>query len=138
MCVVALAGCSDVKAPVEPKATSLAPVFPLDKQPQAEHPRSSIDRLTITERLENMFGQSMAKVTLPPDPFSLSADAVHPDVACATESWNGAQCWLMYTPYKNSNPIFENPAFLSATDDTTWSTPPQITNPLVPYPDPSR
>jgi len=138
MCVVALAGCSDVKAPVEPKATSLAPVFPLDKQPQAEHPRSSIDRLTITERLENMFGQSMAKVTLPPDPFSLSADAVHPDVACATESWNGAQCWLMYTPYKNSNPIFENPAFLSATDDTTWSTPPQITNPLVPYPGPSR
>ena len=83
MCVVALAGCSDVKAPVEPKSTTLAPVFPLDKHPQAERPRSSIDPLTITERLEVLFGESMSKVTLPADPFSLSADAVHPDVACA-------------------------------------------------------
>src|SRR5206468_10429738 len=42
--------------------------------------------------------------------------------------------WLLYTPYKNSNPTFENPAFLLAANDTTWLTPPQITNPLVPYP----
>jgi hypothetical protein len=30
--------------------------------------------------------------------------------------------------------MFENPAFLFATDDTTWTTPPQVTNPLIPYP----
>ena len=69
MCVVALAGCSDVKAPVEPKSTTLAPVFPLDKHPQAERPRSSIDPLTITQRLEVLFGEKMSKVTLPADTF---------------------------------------------------------------------
>ena len=135
LCVVALAGCSDVKAPVEPKST--APANPVDKGPQAERPRPSIDPRSMSERLEELFGQRLSKVTLPADPFSLSPDAVHPDVACSTERWNGAQCWLMYTPYKNSNPIFENPAFLLATDDTTWVTPPQITNPLIPYPGPS-
>jgi hypothetical protein len=49
----------------------------------------------------------------------------------------GARCWLLYTPYKNSNPLFENPAFLLASDDTVWNTPPEIRNPLIPYPGPS-
>ena len=132
MCVVALAGCSDVKAPVEPKSS--APANPVDKGPQAERPRPSIDPRSISERLEELFGQRLSKVTLPADPFSLSPDAVHPDVACSTESWNGAQCWLMYTPYKNSDPSYENPAFLAAGSDTAWTTPSQVLNPVIEYP----
>ena len=133
LCAVALAGCSDVKAPVEPKQSNVVPANPLDKHPHADA-RSSIDPRSVSERLEDIFGARLAKVSLPSDPFSLSSDAVHPDVACSPDTWNGARCWLMYTPYKNSNPVFENPAFLLATDDTTWATPPQITNPLIPYP----
>ena len=51
--------------------------------------------------------------------------------------WNGAAVLADVHAIKNSNPIFENPAFLLAANDTTWSTPPQITNPLIPYPGPS-
>jgi hypothetical protein len=136
MCVAALAGCSDVKGPIEPNS-SLLPTTPVDKHPETEQPRSRIDPRSTSERLEELFGSRLAKVSIPVDPYSLSGDAVHPDVACSPDTWNGAQCWLLYTPYKNSNPVFENPAFLLATDDTTWATPPQITNPLIPYPGPS-
>jgi hypothetical protein len=134
MCVVALAGCSDGKGPVEPKHASLLPTIPVDKPPAAGQPRSQIDPRSTTERLEALFGARLSKVSIPVDEFSLSGDAVHPDIACSPDTWNGARCWLMYTPYKNSNPTFENPSFVLATDDTTWTTPPQITNPLIPYP----
>jgi hypothetical protein len=136
LCAVALAGCFDANTPVEPKHSTLLPANPVDKHPETSRPQSLIDPRPVSVRLENMFGQ-LTKVTLPADPFSESPDAVHPDIACPPDSWNGARCWLLYTPYKNSNPLFENPAFLLATDDTTWTTPPQITNPLIPYPGPS-
>lgn len=74
------------------------------------------------------------KVTLPPDAFSQSSDAVHPDIACPRGGWNGGGCWLMYTPYKNSDPSWENPGFLFAADDTDWVTPASIRNPIIGYP----
>jgi hypothetical protein len=40
----------------------------------------------------------------------------------------------MYTPYRNSDAGYENPAFLSASSDTTWDTPAEIKNPIVAYP----
>jgi len=40
----------------------------------------------------------------------------------------------MYTPYKNSDSGYENPALLTASSDTTWDTPAEIKNPIVPYP----
>jgi hypothetical protein len=73
-------------------------------------------------------------VSLPPDAFSQSADAVHPDIACPSGGWNGGKCWLMYTPYKNSDPSWENPGFLVAATDTDWVTPLSIRNPIVPFP----
>jgi hypothetical protein len=137
LCVVALAGCSEVKGPVEPKYPSLLPVKPVGQTPEAGIPDVRIDPRTVPDRLEALFGSPLVRVSLPADPFSQSPDAVHPDIACPPDSWNGARCWLMYTPYKNSNPTFENPAFLLATDDTTWATPPAISNPLIAYPGPT-
>jgi hypothetical protein len=40
----------------------------------------------------------------------------------------------MYTPYKNSDPSWENPGFLVAANDTVWVTPSAITNPIVAFP----
>jgi hypothetical protein len=137
LCAVALAGCSDAKAPMEPKSTALHPSNPIDKHPEAARPQVFIDPRSLPERLEELFGKRIARVSMPADGFSQASDAVHPDIACPPDSWNGASCWLMYTPYKNSNPLFENPAFLLASDDTTWLTPPRVSNPLIPYPGPS-
>jgi hypothetical protein len=40
----------------------------------------------------------------------------------------------MYTPYRNSDSGYENPALLASSNDTTWDTPAEIKNPIVPYP----
>jgi hypothetical protein len=81
-----------------------------------------------------MVGRQFGRVTLPPDAFSQSADAVHPDIACTSGGWNGGTCWLMYTPYKNSDPSWENPGFLLAANDTFWITPSAIHNPIIGFP----
>jgi hypothetical protein len=85
-----------------------------------------------------LLGSRLATVKIPPDEFSLASDAVHPDMACPPAGWAGAgsstRCWLLYTPYKNSDASYENPGFLSAHDDTTWLTPSQVKNPIVAYP----
>lgn len=109
-------------APPPLRADSSAPVV------LASGPRS------LPDRIADIVGANLTKVTLPPDGYSLSSDAVHPDVACQNPGWNGARCWLMYTPYKNSDPSYENPAILLASNDTTWNTPPGVSNPIVPYP----
>jgi hypothetical protein len=77
---------------------------------------------------------NFARVTLPPDAFSQSADAVHPDMVCPAGGWNGNRCWLLYTPYKNSDPSWENPGFLVAANDTVWVTPSAVRNPIIAYP----
>jgi hypothetical protein len=81
-----------------------------------------------------MMTRGLAQVRLPADDFSHATDAVHPDIACPSENWNAARCWLMYTPYLNSDNAYENPGFLSAENDTSWATPPGVLNPIVPYP----
>jgi hypothetical protein len=130
MCAVALAGCSDVKNPAE-----LRHSLPVSAgQPEAPAPRVAFDSRPIPERIESMFGDHLAKVTIPEDATSLASDAVHPDIACPPEAWNGARCWLMYTPYRNSDPAYENPAVLFAASDTSWSTPSEITNPIIATP----
>lgn len=79
--------------------------------------------------------QRFTRVALPADGYSLSSEAVHPDISCpTTASWNGTRCWLMYTPYKNSNASYENPSFLAAGADTEWTTPAEVINPVIGYP----
>ncbi|HEX3867660.1 MAG TPA: hypothetical protein VHV78_12945 [Gemmatimonadaceae bacterium] len=133
LCAVALAGCADVKGPVETKPPSLSPQDP-GQDPSDPNPHSTLDPRSLADQLEAMYGGRVAKVSIPPDAFSQFSDAVHPDIACPPADWNGARCWLLYTPYKNSDPSNENPAFLFASSDTTWVTPPQVQNPLIPYP----
>lgn len=133
MCGAALVACSDAKAPTEPSPRRSAAALPNDRRPT---PLPGIfDGRPISAQVEELVTRQFAKVTLPPDAFSQSPDAVHPDIACPSQ-WNGSHCWLLYTPYKNSDPSYENPAFLVAGDDTTWTTPAQVRNPIVPYPGP--
>jgi hypothetical protein len=129
-CAVALVACADSRNPAAPASS----VQPTDHHLQPSATTDRVDPRSIPDRVEELIGQGLAKVRIPPDGFSLSADAVHPDIACSTSSWNSARCWLMYTPYKNSDPSYENPAVLQASTDTTWDTPVQIRNPIVAYP----
>jgi hypothetical protein len=134
MCAVALAGCSDVKAPVETKLLPFTAGNPIDRHPEQFDPRATVDPRPISERLDGLFDARLKRVNIPADGFSQASDAVHPDMACPPEAWMGARCWLMYTPYKNSDPSLENPAVLFAASDTTWVTPIGVKNPIVAYP----
>jgi hypothetical protein len=133
--VVALVGCSDHSP------TPTAPATPPTRLPRGGGYVDSIislagkaDPKPLADRVADLVSARLAKVALPPDNYSLSSDAVHPDVACGDQEWNGARCWLMYTPYKNGNAGYENPALLMVANDTTWTTPAAITNPIVPWP----
>ncbi|MEO7085585.1 MAG: hypothetical protein ABI085_14865 [Gemmatimonadaceae bacterium] len=132
MCAVALAGCADVKTPVETKSPTLSPADPSGRTPP--NPRQPIDSRTIGDRIEGLYNGHLSKVSIPADGFSKFGDAVHPDIACPPGNWNNAPCWVMYTPYKNSDPSNENPAFLMVSSDTEWTTPPAVANPLIAYP----
>src|SRR4029078_13452498 len=128
---IALAACADSKAPTSP------PRFFADASPPDEPPapRQRCDPRPIAEQIESLIRPRFRAVTLPADGYSLSSDAVHPDITCPrTSLWNGTRCWLMYTPYKNSDPSYENPAFLAAGSDTAWTTPSQVLNPVIRYP----
>ena len=131
-CAVALVACADSQNPTVP--ASPRPLRPTDAPLAPSSTNTQFDPRTIPDRVEELVGQRLAKVSIPPDGYSLSSDAVHPDIACPPDIWSGARCWLMYTPYKNSDSGYENPAMLAASNDTTWDTPAQIKNPIVPYP----
>jgi hypothetical protein len=131
-CAVALVACADSQNPTVP--VSSRPLRPTDTPLAPGSTNTQFDPRSVPDRIEELVGQRLAKVSIPPDGFSLSSDAVHPDIACPPNVWSGARCWLMYTPYKNSDSGYENPALLSASNDTTWSTPAEIKNPIVPYP----
>jgi hypothetical protein len=130
MCGAALVACSEAKSPTDPLTRKSAPSLPTDRRPG---PAPTTVDVRPGVLLEDLVTRRFSAVTLPADGFSLSADAVHPDIACPS-AWNGSRCWLIYTPYKNSDPSYENPAFLMAGNDTTWTTPADVRNPIVPYP----
>jgi hypothetical protein len=129
-CAVALVACADSQNPTVP-ARPLRPA-PTPLTPSSTTPQ--FDPRPIPDRLEELVGQRLIKVRIPPDAYSLASDAVHPDIACPPNNWSGARCWLMYTPYRNSDAGYENPALLTASNDTTWDTPADLRNPIVPYP----
>lgn len=144
VCAAALVACSEMKAPTDLVSTGkatptgkngpagkTAPALPHDLQPRSRV--AKMDARPVTVQLEELVTSRFAKVALPADPFSQSPDAVHPDIACPS-NWNGARCWLLYTPYRNSDPSYENPAFLMAGSDTAWTTPPDVHNPIIGYP----
>ena len=130
-CAAALVACSD-SGPTAPSSPRYA--VPASGPSEPGGSREGFDPRSLTQRIEALVTSHFARVTLPPDAFSQSADAVHPDIACPGGGWNGGKCWFMYTPYKNSDPSWENPGFLLAVDDTNWVTPSSIRNPIVSYP----
>jgi hypothetical protein len=130
LCLVALAACADSKTPTSPH-------LPIDGERPGEPsgPGGRVDPRSIVEQIESLIRPKFSRVTLPADAFSLSSEAVHPDITCPNVApWNGTRCWLMYTPYKNSDAAYENPAFLAAGSDTAWTTPAQVVNPVIGYP----
>jgi len=131
-CAVALVACADSQNPAVP--LSSRPLRPADNPLPPGSTNTQFDSRPVTERLEELIGQRLVKVSIPPDSYSQASDAVHPDIACPPGDWSGAHCWLMYTPYRNSDAGYENPALLTASTDTTWETPVEIRNPIVPYP----
>lgn len=130
MCAAALVACSDSR----PTAPFRSHLTPADGAPEPGATSQKLDSRSTKEWVEALVGRQFGRVTLPPDGFSKSADAVHPDIACPPGNWNGQTCWLMYTPYQNSDPSWENPGFLFAANDTSWLTPSAILNPIVSYP----
>ncbi len=133
LCAAALVACSDSHSPTVP-ASPLTRTMPLGVPTEPGAPPEKFDPASLADRIEAMMTAKFARVTLPPDAFSQSADAVHPDMVCPPSGWNGGACWLMYTPYKNSDPAWENPGFLLAANDTVWVTPSAIRNPIIAYP----
>jgi hypothetical protein len=133
LCAVALVACSDSRAVTDPAATPRLR-SPASRPDTAGASGPSADIGSIPQQISDLVSNRFAKVTLPPDSYSLSSDAVHPDIACQPGLWYGSRCWLMYTPYKNGDSGYENPGVLQAVNDTTWATPASIKNPLVPYP----
>jgi len=128
--LVAVAACSDSKTSTSPLGLS-----PSNRPIEPSAPVERLDPRPIAEQIQALIRPSFARVVVPADGFSASSDAVHPDMACPKASpWNGTRCWLLYTPYKNSDPSYENPAFLAAGSDTAWTTPAQVVNPLIGFP----
>src|SRR4051812_19181691 len=107
-CAVALVACADAKAPT---AVSSQPFNPILPAPHADSVRGydRLDGRPLPDRVAELVGRRFAKVVLPADTYSEATDAVHPDIACPPATWNGTRCWLMYTPYKNSDATYENP-----------------------------
>ncbi|HVX41265.1 MAG TPA: hypothetical protein VHB25_16980 [Gemmatimonadaceae bacterium] len=142
LCLLALAACADSTAitahPPDDTHSRHAPGGANDAGPTATLTPNAAELAPAMTRMEWLFGGNIARVALPPDEYSRSADAVHPDISCPGAAWNARRCWLMYTPYHNGDNNYENPGLLFAASDTLWATPPDIHNPLVPYPGPAR
>ncbi len=104
----------------------IGPRIPLDPTPP--------DGVPPLARIETLVGASLTQIPIPADAFSRATDAVHPDVACRPAPWNGARCWVAYTPYAGSDASWENPSFLTMAGDAQWLLPAGVTNPVVPWP----
>lgn len=136
LCAAALVACADAKTPTTSPAVR-NPGTGVDSGNTGSSGSLPSDARPVPVRLQALLGDDLTTVSIPPDGFSGASDAVHPDMACPDGDWQGrarARCWLFYTPYKNSDAAYENPAFLAVQDDTTWVTPAQVHNPIVGYP----
>ncbi|MDP8232543.1 MAG: hypothetical protein P9L91_07750, partial [Candidatus Zophobacter franzmannii] len=68
-----------------------------------------------------------------PSPYTseVNNEIVHPDVIYEPEGWNGYKYWMVFTPFPNSEPQYENPCIVVSQDGLTWSVPTGLTNPVV-------
>lgn len=71
--------------------------------------------------------------------YEFSGQAMHPSVIdfkieFGLDNWGGYRYWLAFTPYPNSEYLFENPGLLVSQDGIHWDVPPGIHNPVAPKP----
>lgn len=60
--------------------------------------------------------------------------AVHPCVIRFANQWHGYNYWMVVTGYYQTINDDENPHLLCSNDGTNWTTPVNVTNPIVPFP----
>ncbi len=141
--LVLLAACGEPSVPTATPRAPRAAVGDLaapDSLPSDHGPMLPTDTATppdahpVLTRLEALMFASLSNIAVPADAYSHEADAVHPDVACAPRPWNGARCWVAYTPYYGGNSMWENPSFLTERSDTSWALPSGVANPVIPWP----
>ena len=128
---IVFVACADAKTTTVPQHGT--PATPPDAHAESLAD-AHVDPRSLGDRVDALIGPTITRVAIPPDSFSHSPDAVHPDIVCPPSGWNGRRCWFIYTPYKNSDPSYENPAMLMASDDTILDTPPDVVNPVIHYP----
>lgn len=61
---------------------------------------------------------SYTTVTLP-SPYS-PGHVLHPSIAYFPNGWRGYNYWCAYTPYPNSDSLYENPCVAASKDGNTW------------------
>ncbi len=133
--VALLVGCTDRPMPTAVRVDADAGRGPARPgQDKIPNDTTTPDLTPVMSRVEAAFSPSLTQIAIPPDGFSAASDAVHPDVACGDSTWNGARCWITYTPYLNSDPTWENPSFLDAGSDTSWMLPTGVRNPVIGWP----
>jgi uncharacterized protein YjdB len=63
-----------------------------------------------------------------------SGQCTHPGVVYFANGWNGYKYWMTYTPYPNSQDMYENPSICASNDGINWVTPNGLDNPLADRP----
>lgn len=59
----------------------------------------------------------------------------HPDVIdFGTIGWQGYRYWMTWTPHTGGDTRNENPSMTVSQDGINWTTPPGLTNPIIPWP----
>ena len=60
-----------------------------------------------------------------------SGQLTHPDIIFFSNSFNGYNFWLAFTPYPYNNASFENPSVIVSSDSRNWIIPTNLINPVV-------
>ncbi|MDD4309759.1 MAG: T9SS type A sorting domain-containing protein [Candidatus Cloacimonetes bacterium] len=61
---------------------------------------------------------------------SAQDEILHPDVLYFPSGWNGYKYWMAFTPFPNTNAVYENPSIVVSNDNVSWIVPPGATNPI--------
>lgn len=103
-----------------------------DIQSLGENSTSYADGIAMSDISDIIATNNLQELDLPNVYPSLPHTPIHPSILFFPSSWNGFKYWLAFTPYPNSNSIYENPCIVGSNDLISWSSP--VSNPLVENP----
>jgi len=63
--------------------------------------------------------------------YDSTGENVHPDILLFPEPWHGWRCWMLFTPYRESNSRLENPSVVASDDCLSWQEPQGVRNPFI-------